>query len=98
MKPKPLASLNHFTVPCSICFLFFLVLMLRCGIGRLQAGIARTTGGMAANAPFKHTHLHYTPISPEAQLKRRACLYFGPCRQIESSRYTVESLSKPWYR
>src|SRR5664279_2652266 len=38
------------------------MLMLRCGIGKLQAGIARTTGGMAANAPFKHTQLKYTPI------------------------------------
>src|SRR5271166_1268576 len=38
------------------------MLMLRCGIGRLQAGIARTKGGMTANAPFKHTHTHYTPI------------------------------------
>jgi len=36
--------------------------MLRCGIGRLQAGIARTKGGMTADAPFKHTHTHYTPI------------------------------------
>jgi hypothetical protein len=43
--------------------------MLRCGIGRFQAEIARTKGGMAANAPFKQTQLNYTPISNPAAIE-----------------------------
>src|SRR5271165_1636809 len=59
------------------------VLILRCGIGKLQAGIARTAGGMTANAPFKHTQLNYTPIEsnpllPEGRLLQRHALIGRP--------------------
>ena len=40
------------------------MLMLRCGIGWYRQESLELKGGMAANAPFKHTQLNYTPISP----------------------------------
>src|SRR5271169_5413077 len=48
MKPKPLASLNHFTVPCSICFSNFLIVDVALRDRKVTGRIARTSGGMAA--------------------------------------------------
>src|SRR5215467_10503677 len=61
MKPNPLASLNHFTIPCSILFLDFPCVDVALRDRKVSGRNRSYTGGMAANVPFKHTHFYYTP-------------------------------------
>src|SRR5215467_5958376 len=65
MKPKPLASLNHLTVPCSMCFSISLKVESRVGEseGNRQKSL-ETKEGWLLDAPFEHTQLHCTTFLP----------------------------------
>src|SRR6516162_484230 len=65
MKPNPLASLNHFTIPCSILLLDCPCVDVALRDRKVSGRNRSYTGGMAANVPFKQTHLYYTPKAGE---------------------------------